>query len=100
MAEFLLFCRTTEIAPQHFEARVFVVPACESGAGLATRSECRIFAGAELAAVECLRMVEAMKIRLARSGHEVVYCAECPMDGNEAPGRISKSLEHHSEERP
>jgi len=71
VAAFLIFCRTSEIAPGHFEARVFVVPAGEDEAALAVRSECRIFESAELAATECLRMAEAMKGRLAGWGHEV-----------------------------
>jgi hypothetical protein len=72
MAAFLIFCRNTEVSPHHFEARVFVVPAGERESGLATRSECRIFESAELAASECARMAEAMKSRLALWGHEVV----------------------------
>jgi hypothetical protein len=72
MAAFLVFCRTTEIAPHHFEARVFVVPAGEGEPGLAARSECRIFESAELAESECGRMAEAMTSRLARGGHQVV----------------------------
>jgi hypothetical protein len=76
MAAFLVFCRTTEIAPHHFEARVFVVPASgeegESEPGMAARSECRIFESAELATSECARMAEAMMNRLAGWGHQVV----------------------------
>ncbi|HZZ91217.1 MAG TPA: hypothetical protein VFE23_01575 [Usitatibacter sp.] len=72
MAAFLIICRTREISPRHFEARVLVVPADESECASVTRSECRIFESAELAASECGRMAEAMKNRLVRWGHEVV----------------------------
>lgn len=72
MATFLLSCRTRETAPGHYEARVFVVPAGEDDAGLAARSESRIFGSAELAEAECVRMAEAMKARLLRWGHQVV----------------------------
>jgi hypothetical protein len=107
MAAFFIFCRTSEIEPHHHEARVYVVPAGEHESPLPTRSECRIFDSAELASTECLRMAEAMWMRLQRAGHEVLRLqsippdwAECPMQGNEARSRISKSLEHHEEERP
>jgi hypothetical protein len=72
MATFRIVCRTHEIAPQHYEARVFVVPTSEEGAELAARSECRIFESCELANSECVRMADAMKARLERWGHQVV----------------------------
>ena len=72
MAAFMIFCRTTELSPKHYEARVQVVPAGEVEAAMATRSESRIFESAELAASECARMAEAMGNRLRRWGHEVV----------------------------
>lgn len=72
MAAFMIFCRTTEVSPRHFEARVLVVPASDVEQPMATRSESRIFESAELAASECARMAEAMRVRLCRWGHEVV----------------------------
>ena len=71
MAAFMIFCRTTEVSPHHFEARVLVVPEGVEPA-LAARSESRIFESAELAVSECARMAEAMRDRLRRRGHEVV----------------------------
>lgn len=72
MAAFVIFCRTTEVSPRHYEARVFVVPAGEVESSMATRSESRVFESAELAAAEGARMAEAMKSRLCRWGHEVL----------------------------
>ena len=72
MAAFMIFCRTMEVSPQHFEARVLVVPASDVEQPMATRSESRIFESAELARSECARMAEAMRLRLCRCGHEVV----------------------------
>jgi len=72
MAAFRIFCRTTEVSPQHYEARVLVVPAGEPEAAMAARSESRIFENAELAVSECARMAEAMGNRLRRWGHQVL----------------------------
>ena len=72
MAAFLIFCRTTEVSPRHFEARVLVVPVSDAEQPMATRAESRVFESAELAMSECARMAEAMRARLARWGHEVV----------------------------
>lgn len=72
MAAFMIFCRTMEVSPQHYEARVLVVPASDVEQPLATRSESRVFESAELAMSECARMAEAMANRLRRWGHEVV----------------------------
>jgi hypothetical protein len=91
MAAFLLFCRTTEVSPNHFEARVFVSPAGEPESGLAARSECRIFDSAELAAAERERMAQAMEERLARSGHQVVRVRGVSPD--RAPGGRATSSE-------
>ena len=91
MATFLIHCRTREIAPSHFEARVFVVPASEGDPGLATRSECRIFESAEMAESECARMAEAMKMRLIRAGHQVVRSEPAVPAVNAASPPISAS---------
>lgn len=72
MAAFMIFCRTMEVSPQHYEARVLVVPATDVEQPMATRSESRVFESAELAVSECARMAEAMRMRLCRWGHEVV----------------------------
>lgn len=72
MSAFLILCRTREIVPRHYEARVIVVPAGEVGSDMPARSESRIFESAELAATECIRMAEAMRKRLCFWGHDVV----------------------------
>jgi len=90
MAAFLIFCRTTTVSPNHFEARVFVVPAGEGDSGLVARSECRIFDSAELAQAECERMAQAMEQRLIRWGHDVVRARSRPRDCT-AGGRATSS---------
>ena len=72
MGAFLILCRTREILPRHYEARVMVVPAGEVDGDMPARSESRIFESAELAATECIRMAEAMRKRLSFWGHDVV----------------------------
>jgi hypothetical protein len=72
MAAFLIICRTAEVSPHHFEARVFVVPAGDGDSGIAVRSECRLFESADIAAAECIGMAEKMTNRLCRLGHQVV----------------------------
>lgn len=71
MSAFRIFCRTSEISPHRHEARIFVVADSEP-LEMAVRSECRVVDTLELARVECVRMAESMKARLARNGWSIV----------------------------
>ena len=76
MARMRIWCRTSELGAGQFLATVCAVPAPGEGPSSSFDAETRLFAKRAVAAMECTRMAEAMRERVAEHGHIVISMEE------------------------